>query len=453
MVSVIFWIFILFLLLLIANYTSGTILLTPQFGFIACFIPQAIYALFYVDKWDLQLSFNTFVVLILGCGSFLLVSIFMERLPGGKTKTRFGIDSVEANSNRQITIERWKIIALLLFQIVVVALMLRYIISLPGGSFAEKLLFRDYTSKRVEGGLSEAGLDLPSYLSVARAFSYYSGFITSYLLLHGIIYKYKANRGLLLVCFIMSILSSLLLGQRFGVYSLAVATLVQWYFIRGKKNNWGKVFSPKILGRVLVIMFMAMFLFVQLGNFIGKGTRTTGSDYIATYLAAQLKNLDTYVRAGNFGCGIENWQTLYAWVNWIADRFGISSWKHFYDQPFYRINGYSLGNVSTVFYWFLHDGSYIGVIIFSSLMAFISHLVFRRAAKDRKKNKIDLSLVVYSYLFYGIVFSFYSNRFYSALSPDFWKFLLSLYILRWYFTKVRIRFGKKSVGRRELTND
>ena len=102
MVSVIFWIIILFILLLIANYTSGKILLTPQFGFIACFIPQAIYALFYVDKWDLELSFNTFVVLILGCSSFLLVSMLMTRLPGGKIKTRVRTESTEANVNMQV---------------------------------------------------------------------------------------------------------------------------------------------------------------------------------------------------------------------------------------------------------------------------------------------------------------------------------------------------------------
>ena len=453
MISIVVWLLVLVFLLLLANRTSGRVVLTPQFGFIACFIPQAIYALFYVKKWDLELSFNTMVVLIGGCSWFLAVSLlissFFRRTHPNTYRSLF----TSSSDNKEIRIERWKIIALLLFQIVVIALMLRYILSLPGGSFAEKLFFRDYTSKRVEGGLSGAGYDLPSYLSVSRAFSYYAGFVTSYLTIHGFVHKYKANRTFLIISYIMSVLSSLLLGQRFGVYSLVIATLVQWYFIRGKKSLWKKVLSPKLIGRVLIIMFLFILVFVQLGNFIGKGTRTTGSDYIAVYLSAQLKNLDLYVRNGIFGSGVDNWQTLYSWVNFFADTFGISAWKHFYDQPFYYINGYSLGNVSTVFYWFLHDGGYLGVFIFITLMAVISQAVYWRAIGSKKKYSIDLSLVIYSYLYYGIVFSFYSNRFFSALSPDFFKFLLSLYALRWYLTKLKLKVkGASKVSARGVQN-
>lgn len=444
MISIVVWLLILFFLLLVANYTSERIVLSPQFGFIACFIPQAIYALFYVNKWDLSLSFSTMAVLVGGCTWFLIVSLAMSSLLRKTHSSSYVYyptnSSVNDNSyDVEIRIEKWKVIVLLLFQLVVVALMLRYIISLPGGSFAEKLFFRDYTSKRTEGGLSSAGYDLPSYLSIARAFSYYAGFVTSYLTLHGFVYKYKANRTFLITSYILSVMSSLLLGHRFGVYSLIVATLAQWYFIRGKKTSWRKVLSPKIIGRFIVILFLFMFAFVHLGNFIGKGTRTTGSDYIALYLSAQLKNLDIYVRNGTFGSGIDNWQTLYGWVNFFANTFGISSWEHFYDQPFYYHNGFALGNVSTIFYWFLHDGGYLGVFIFTTLMAIISQGVFWKAIGNRRKYSIDLSVVVYSYLFYGIVFSFYSNRFFSALNPDFLKLLLSIYALRWYFSKIKIK--------------
>ena len=86
-------------------------------------------------------------------------------------------------------------------------------------------------------------------------------------------------------------------------------------------------------------------------------------------------------------------------------------------------------------------------------MAVISQAVYWRAIGSKKKYSIDLSLVIYSYLYYGIVFSFYSNRFFSALSPDFFKFLLSLYALRWYLTKLKLKVkGASKVSARGVQN-
>lgn len=422
---------------MVINHTSGRIVLTPQFGFVACFIPQAVFALFYVQKWDLNLSFQTMFVLISGCTWFLIVSVLVYKLPRIKIKTAKRSKSGETSDSQGIFVERWKFVALLTFQLIVLGMLMRYILNLPGGSFSEKLYYRDYASKRVEGGLS--GADMSTLLSVTRSFSYYSGFLTSYLIIHGFVYKNKKNRLLMSLCYMMSILSSLLLGQRFGVYSLIVAALVQWYFIRGRAYGWKKILSAKTLVKILIMVFLGIFAFVQLGSFIGKGGNISSSDYIALYLSAQLKNLDIYIRNGNFGSGVENWQTLYGWVNFFADVFGISSWKHFYDQPFYYYNGYALGNVATVFYWFLHDGGYFGVFVFTSIMAVISQMLFRHASANSRNDTIDMSVVIYSYLFYGIVFSFYSNRFFAALNPDFFKFLLSLYVLKWYFLQIRVR--------------
>ena len=55
---------------------SQNVLLTPQFGLIACFIPQAIYALFYVKVWDLDFSTETMCVLF---GGFYLED-FTEKI-------------------------------------------------------------------------------------------------------------------------------------------------------------------------------------------------------------------------------------------------------------------------------------------------------------------------------------------------------------------------------------
>ena len=80
MLKLILWIIWLIFLSLMCYILSHRVLLTPQFGLIACFIPQAIYALFYVKAWDLDFSFETICVLFGGTAFFAFISILLQAI-------------------------------------------------------------------------------------------------------------------------------------------------------------------------------------------------------------------------------------------------------------------------------------------------------------------------------------------------------------------------------------
>lgn len=77
----------------------------------------------------------------------------------------------------------------------------------------------------------------------------------------------------------------------------------------------------------------------------------------------------------------------------------------------------------------LYDAGYVGVVIFVIFMAILSQKIYLKAIRSSKvKNDwIDLNVLAYSYMYYTILFSFFSNKFYEEIfSPRF------LYYLVWW---------------------
>ena len=66
------------ILLLFCRLFSKRMIITPEFVFIACFIPQMVFAMEYVKKWDLNLSIDTFLVYTFGGVNFVFFSIFFR---------------------------------------------------------------------------------------------------------------------------------------------------------------------------------------------------------------------------------------------------------------------------------------------------------------------------------------------------------------------------------------
>lgn len=443
MIALIIWIFWLISLLSLCMFLSKRVLLTPQFGFIGCFIPQAVYAIFYVKAWDLDFSSNTILVLFGGTLLFLVVSIMLQGFNSSSRKASRSSKQIAEIVKKKININRWKLIVLVVFQITVIVLYASYIMqNVSGLTLIEKISVLNSTNKF--GGV-EATIKFPLILNLMYSFSTSSAYLLVYILLHGIIFKYKQHRMLLISSIMLSVLTYMLRGDRFPTIALLVATLVQAYFIFGRARNWENVLNYKFILRCILLAVVAISVFPIFGEFLGRNNNLSLGNYMAVYLSAQLKNLDIYIRRGTFGCDISNWQTLYSLINFIGRRFGISQWIYDFDQPFISLNGYNLGNVYTAFYWYLHDGGYVGVIIFIILFAVTSYFFFQRAAFGRQKQEINLNVILYSYLYYGIVFSFFSNRYFSALvSFDLVKMVLSWVLLRCFFTRIKLVWGTKS---------
>ncbi|MCD8290173.1 MAG: oligosaccharide repeat unit polymerase, partial [Prevotella sp.] len=410
--------------------TSRRIIITPQLLFSACFIPGSFYALFYVEKWKFNLANETLLIIIGGCSIFLLVSLIVGLI--GHNNSLLHRLKIDENETTPISIEKWKLIGFIVLQAITVLWLIYTLMKLTGGISLSSAIYAFRMSMRTDDSLV-----LPRLLTELRRISVISGYLWMYLFLHGIVYKYKTERLLLLVNVILSGILSSLLGARTGFIQMLVAMMFQWYFLNGRKKGWKTETNFKYVFYTILLVFVLGLTFKIFGDLLGRDTQK--DDYIAVYLSAELKNLDIFIRKGMFGTPYYNWQTLINVVNFFGNILGKPELIHKLDNPFEHINGHWLGNVKTTFYAFMYDGGWAGLIFFTVLMAIISQLSFRKAAFG-KSEKINLNLVIYSYLAFTIAFSFFSNKFYEMLfSPSFLIQLIYLYILRWILLKVRIK--------------
>ena len=438
MLKLILWIIWLIFLSLMCYILSHRVLLTPQFGLIACFIPQAIYALFYVKAWDLDFSFETICVLFGGTAFFAFISILLQAIYiRYREKHSYAYVVGTEIEKKEIYIEKWKLVILLIIQIIILFLFIRFLMNLGRGTLLGNIVYYNNISKFAEVE-DKATIAIPRYVSWPYIFCTNSSFLCAYILIHSLVLKYKQHRLLLCLNILLSVILYGMKGGRFPIIALIISIVAMAYFISGRLNKWEKSVKPKTILKCIMFFALIVGSFQAVGGILGRSSSRSFSEYLSIYLSAQLKNLDIFIRKGFFGCDISNWQTLISLVNYIGRHFN-PRWVHTYDQPFMRVNGKSLGNVYTIFYWYLHDGGYIAVIIFLSILAVTSQYFFQRAAYKRQKDSLNMNVIIYSYLFYAIVLSFFCERYFMSLfSMSFVQMIICLWMLKVFFIKLRV---------------
>ena len=249
----------------------------------------------------------------------------------------------------------------------------------------------------------------------------------------------------MLINIILCIINDSIFGARTGIAILGIATVVQYYFIRGKKVGWKQAISFKVLLKIIIAGFIFIGTFQTVAELMGRtlASNYTFMDYIAGYLSAELRNLNTFIQTGNFGATIESNQTLNGIIPLLAKIFGHPEWIHKLDLPFIIENGYNYGNVYTIFYAFIYDMGYIGVIVYIPLMAIFCSVLYKRVLKENIGGKISVNLIAYSYVYFTILFSFFSDKFYETIlnTKFIWTFA-SWVVLSWFLTiKIKNRKG------------
>lgn len=446
MIDILILIVMLCGLLCICQILSPNNILTPQFGFVGCFIPQLVYALFYVKYWDLQLSTMTFWILLLSPIEFVLISLGMGIFKLPKETRTYHIKNkhtIIGTKDRQekIKISKIFLILFLVGQVLVLIFVIRFLKE----NFSSSSLSAAIYSYRHTNLFGDDKRYLPKWLAISRIFSCASGYFWMYPLVHSFVYRYKNNFVLLSLNIVMSAANTIVLGGRGGLIQMAAAIVVQFYFIKGQKESWSRKIDLKMLARILVLLILAIAIFQMSAGLLGRDvSKYSFADYISIYLSAQLKNLDMFIREGNFGADMSRTQTMIYVANFLDGKFAFANgWSHELDLPFHKIHGKSLGNVCTIYYAFLYDGGWLAVVMYIALMAFICQCLFR-VATSKKKSLIDISVITYSYVFFTIVFSFFSPKFYEMVfNPNFAKMIISWCLLGWatkFTSKFKLKF-------------
>ena len=303
-----------------------------------------------------------------------------------------------------IYIERWKLVSYLVFQIIVLALLIQfYNKAVPGNTILSKVSNYAFLLKFAA---VEDKIHFPFWLSGLRYICVYSCFLIGYILIHGIVFRHKRNRVLLIVNLLLGVLSTVMTG-------------VQYYIIFVKSHNFdvtliskwslGMAFKALLLGVAIILTFQRALILV------GRTSDRNYIDYMSNYIASPLMNLDLYVRENRFGCSITQWDTFRPLLNEVGRLFNIPGLEHGQALTYRSVNGFNLGNVYTMFFSFLYDGGVPAAAILLTIQAVFSQIFFQKAVYHPSRRAIDVNIIFYSYLFYLTVLGFFSERFYAGI--------------------------------------
>ena len=101
-----------------------------------------------------------------------------------------------------------------------------------------------------------------------------------------------------------------------------------------------------------------------------------------------------------------------------------------------------IGNVYTIFFDFICDLGYPGVFVYTTIMAIITQVVFEICMLVLlNKNETKIVIIAYTYMFGGIIFAFFGNKFFpQIISMGFVKYLILWYLYNYFFCKLKIKY-------------
>ena len=440
-----FLLIVVIILLVLSIFTTNEAVVSPQFGFAACFIPGIIYAFYYVDEWNLILSSQTIEVIFLGCIVFIVISAIIGYCCK-KVRIRFlnfklakDTNIGEAEGCLSDLVPAWKVNLILLLELVSLLLIVAFLIRSFGSNisaaiYAFRLSNRDVTSSNY--------VSLPGFVRLLRRIALAAGYIAMYLFFNGVVYNSSRNRIAEIICIILAFANGVILGGRGDGLQLIVSGLIIYLLERrGLKGSISVGISDVI--KIIILAAIILATFAGLGSLLGRQMDFLDfNDYIAVYLSAELKNLDLFIRQGVFGTDFKNSQTMMNVVNTLGSILGHPEWIHSLDNPYHYIGHTALGNVSTIFYAFMYDGGYVGVVGYTALFAAISQIIFQNSMRASTKHKTSMSILIYSYVWYTVIFSFFSDKFYEMIfnTAFIWTILSWWGLIVLLNKKVKIKF-------------
>ncbi|MCL3858253.1 O-antigen polymerase [Pediococcus pentosaceus] len=428
-------IFVSLIFIIIFAYTSSNYdVMAPSVLFTFSFLLSSGWALMYVNKWSLNPSIGTILVIVMGTLEFVLISYGINKIVKNNFEKNKGLVWLNVNTTKTLII--------ISIEIFIILYVIKSIKDITGVSELSDAI---YTYRRVNLFSTKSFL-LPKSVFIGNYFCNSVGFFYGYLLVKKII-MYKKLDFLMLIAIILSAYESTLFGSRTGLFVLGLAIVTYFYCL--KRISEGKNLKIKLKSYVIGITLISVFLgtFKQLAVLLGRDVYVSSFDYLATYIGAEIKNLDSFIRANNFPItsDIFHSQTVDYISKYFGRIFGKGGLDYKLDLPFQSINGFDLGNVYTMFYQFMYDLGYVGVFLFTLLMAVIVQTIYSRVKLYKDNGKVSYSILLYGYIANTLVLAFFSNKFYEQVGNSSFVFVvLFWWILNLFVFTNPIKFRNKN---------
>lgn len=443
-------------LLLEINYVaSGGDFFNPAVVFCFMVLINSLMCCYGLYIYDIELHGNTVAVIVTGLIVFTVVNLFSELLKGNKNNNRK--EGTANNKLYEVVLSKQLVIMIVVFEIMVSFSMNRYIRNVvsayygTSGSLADIVGYYNYLVKNHgeefralavrSGRLYSLGWPLCCLLSVVLSSSAFNNYMLTR----------RLDVSFLVPAF-LPIVASLLTGSRSTAFRLITAMLCSYIIIYRYYVGSYKIGNERLIRRLFLIAVLCILMFNSVVYFMGRNITASPLQYFIAYLGGPTINLELYLRNPYHSSffGQETFRNIY---QYIGDRFHISSLLYDLNIPYLKVNGFWLGNVYTMYYMFIEDFGYWGIVPLTAIIAIFYIYLYRLLSNMNRQNSVfGPTLFIYSYLFNDLIMLMFSNRFYeNILRTTTIRFYVWLIIV-WFVYMTFIKKGEEKATRRHDFN-
>lgn len=457
----IYILFITFLVMLTTAYFMyKKDILQPAVIFLAVYTVSIFCAMVNVKSWGIDLKLETFLIILLGGIEFIAISYIINKLYLKKNVNSFK-DDIEANKNqkdieqeekiKKIKIQNWKLIAIIIYDIIVIMLLIKSIIDIANSfgqfsTFSQALsIYRANTSYNINASLPRiVALLLKPIFATAYIFLFV--YIYNIIFTQGKIYKKLFKEAIYLIPVIIYIVQCLLQSNRLNIITVILAgftmCLILWY----EKNSWKKVIKIKNLVILAIVAILGLMMFYKSATLIGRKVSKNMFEYITMYCGGSIECLDLYIREPIEKTNIIGYETFSYFIRNLNDYHIIKLDKVPTPHLEWRYsNDIMVGNVYTAYRRWIYDFGYIGMVILQAIMAIFYNIYYNKIKYSKnKQSTYNIALILYGSFAYSLFTHPIDSTLYSfTCRLAFITQTITLIILYFFFieTNVELKHG------------
>lgn len=242
---------------------------------------------------------------------------------------------------------------------------------------------------------------------------------------------------LLLIGFCM-----LLQGSRTQLINEMIAGFMLFHLLRIRRLRGYKPYSVKNIvraGCVFVIILILFYMSKSLVGRISQNEKLNIADYTAYYCGSEIIELDQYLQDPIPSDSIWGKETFYSLNQFLSKFDGLNIPAYPIHLEFRPVVAGYRANTYTFLRSYHHDFGMIGVFVLHVICMLFLSIFYELIKKSRKGYG---GILIFSFIYYTVVMSFFADRFFSNLvSMNFAKSLVMLLVLYEAFFRKSIRFA------------
>ena len=397
-----------FLLFFLAFFLSRKDIMAPSVIMCVMFILSTTIAILAGDQVQICYSAESFGILIAGIFTFVLAEFIfrycfqrknMHKIKGGFSYLQ------QYQSFTAVHIQSWLLVVAIVIDVLILLWYLHDLL-LIAGSFGRAV--RAITVQTTASSWKDMLLNpfLTQLIKIVKALGYISGFV----LIQRVLAKEKdifQTVGLMILL-VLGLIPGIVSASRGEILQFLSALIVYYNILWHQKNGWERSLVSKLIriGVICIAVGIPLFAYsvVWMGRTSLKDMRTI-TETVNRYLGYPIYLFDMYVKDPSVPVvfGEESLSGVHTFMNKF---FGMNIAVRNVNLEDRYFNGYSLGNVYTFFRRPLHDFGFLGMLIFTALIAlFFAWIYYGKIKWHPRTMSTDCWSLVYGRLFYWILTS------------------------------------------------